>query len=733
MLFKNILNLHIDMKKLTSLLLVITLLSGLFISLLKKDSNASYSSKFANYPGYADLIKTLQAAHPNWEFEILETGLNWADVVKNESVARHGRSLIQKHDGIWNCSVCQNKQYEPGWYCASEATVSYYMDPRNSLNEDYIFQFEQLTYDEKIQTKAGVEKILADCKYMQGTIKYYDSNGKQQTINKTYIDVIMEAAKTYNVSPYHIASRIRQEQGVGSGGSMISGTWTGTDDAGNNYKGLYNYFNWGASGSNIMLAGMKKAKAMGWTDPEKAIKGGTQLLASSYISVGQDTLYLQKFDVTAQEGYYWHQYMTNIAAPKSESVSVRKAYLNLGLLSKDSKMKFKIPVYNNMPATKCSQPGMQSIVTQDVQINTNGVKIMKDKLTTSTVLATLNKGTNLVRIEKNNEKDANGDYWDKVVLSDGSKGYVQRKYLTDIALQSNINQKNIVVDYTNFRNGPGTQGTVVIKLLSPGQILTVIEKDKYKNLNGESWVRVKLSDGTVGYIGTGYTPQTPTIKVYEEKNETYDRIKVVCGDGLNIRSAPNASDNYNIIKTLRTGTVVTRTQKNASTNGGYIWDKVTTADGIVGYIVRQDKNSGKLWVEVVTNGMDEISGSGFQSTDKNLVCQPKITVNNIKKVATDAVIKKGNTTITGNTPVGTGYTITTGGKTYEIVVLGDTTGNGVIDSADLLAVRRHLLETVKLKNSYLSAADTTGNGTVDSADLLAIRRHLLETTSLEVK
>lgn len=203
------------MRKVLCLLLIILLLSTVFIFYFEKDSNASYSKEFADYPGYEELLADLQKDHPNWEFEIYETGLDWSDVLNSETVARHGRSLIQNSNSNWRCSTCGSKQYEPGWYCASVAAVAYYLDPRNSICEDYIFQFEQLTYDSKIQTEDGVEKILADCDYMQGKITYYDTKGAKKTINKTYIQVIMEAAEEYDVSPYHIASRIRQEMGTG--------------------------------------------------------------------------------------------------------------------------------------------------------------------------------------------------------------------------------------------------------------------------------------------------------------------------------------------------------------------------------------------------------------------------------------------------------------------------------------------------------------------------------------
>lgn len=291
--------------------------------------------------------------------------MDWSEVIIAESTGYHGRNVVPStRADAWKCAC--NKTVEDVWKCASTAAVAYYMDPRNSLNENYIFQFEQLTYDEKNQTKEGVELILKPCNYTQGKVTYYDSKGNKKTLNKTYVDVIMEASKEYNISPYHLASRIRQEQGAGNAGSMISGTWTGGNG---NYKGLYNFFNICAYGKNIVQNGLKYAKSQGWTDPEKSIKGGAKILASGYISIGQDTLYLEKFDVVnGGDGYYSHQYMTNVSASRTEGYTIRNTYTDMGLLSSESKIKFKIPVYKNMPKQICPQPGTEKPVTQDVEI-----------------------------------------------------------------------------------------------------------------------------------------------------------------------------------------------------------------------------------------------------------------------------------------------------------------------------------------------------------------------------
>ncbi len=76
------------------------------------------------------------------------------------------------------------------------------MDPRNWLNEDYIFQFENLKYDSSTQTIDGVNKIINNAPWMRGSqITYTKTDGSTATINKSYAQVIMEAAQASNISP----------------------------------------------------------------------------------------------------------------------------------------------------------------------------------------------------------------------------------------------------------------------------------------------------------------------------------------------------------------------------------------------------------------------------------------------------------------------------------------------------------------------------------------------------
>ena len=506
---------------------------------------------------------------------------------------------------------------------------------------------------------------------------------------------------------------------------MISGTWTGGNG---NYKGLYNFFNICAYGKNIVQNGLKYAKSQGWTDPEKSIKGGAKILASGYISIGQDTLYLEKFDVVnGGDGYYSHQYMTNVSASRTEGYTIRNTYTDMGLLSSESKIKFKIPVYKNMPKQICPQPGTEKPVTQDVEITENKVRVRKGKGTNYDIVTTLNKGTKILRIELDNSKTG-GYYWDKVVLADGTKGYAARTYLKQIDLQSNCKEQYITTRYTDFRNGPGTSKTTVLKVLSAGQIVTIVEKDKYKSLDGNDWCRIKLSDGTYGYVTSNSFEAYDPTKV--------DQLRIICTDGLTVRKSPSTSSSA--LASLYKGAIVTRTERNVkSTNKNYIWDKIITSSGITGYIATRDIKNNEDWAEVIGNGSgettSEIKGKGFKTIGTNIVCQPKITVANIKAVAKDAIIKKSDTVIADTANVGTGYKLTSDGKTYTIVVLGDVNGDGKASAGDYVLIKNHIMQTNLIKDSAnQNAADVNKDGKISAGDYVLIKNYIMKGTEFSL-
>ena len=99
---------------------------------------------------------------------------------------------------------------------------------------------------------------------------------------------------------------------------------------------------------------------------KRQILGGAEVISANYIRKGQDTLYLQKFNVspTASNPIYTHQYMQNISAPTTEALSIKKLYESAGAL--ENTFVFKIPVYENMPASPCPMPTSSTNVVLQV-------------------------------------------------------------------------------------------------------------------------------------------------------------------------------------------------------------------------------------------------------------------------------------------------------------------------------------------------------------------------------
>ena len=133
--------------------------------------------------------------------------------------------------------------------------------------------------------------------------EYLNSKGETINTSSKYSDLILKAGQTSKVSPYHLASRIKQEVGPFLTHKAISGDVSG-------YKGLYNFYNIGATSStenlgaiknglqyakdgNGATSSVKKKFLIPWNTKEKAISGGGIFIGDSYINVGQNTIYLQ--------------------------------------------------------------------------------------------------------------------------------------------------------------------------------------------------------------------------------------------------------------------------------------------------------------------------------------------------------------------------------------------------------------------------------------------------------
>ena len=308
--------------------------------------NTDFETQLAAFPeDYKASIIALHEAHPSWNFIAYDTDLDWNTVQNlenrlgwsyiNDGVISHYSTAAGSYD--WESDTYFVKEGS-NWYQAHPAMVAYFMDPRNFLNDTDIFQFELLAFSPASQTEEAVTQMLAGT-FMEGKTTV-NAAGEEVSYARAFLD----AANTAGVSAFHLVARCIQEIGW-EGNPCAFGTYSG-------YEGYYNFFNIGAyTGAKD---GMIHAKSKGWDTPYKAIFAGGEFIGSNYIARGQNTPYYQKYNVVEKNNVAAHQYMTNVAAARSEGRIQRNKYLDLKML--ETAFTFSIPVFKNMPATPCSAP-----------------------------------------------------------------------------------------------------------------------------------------------------------------------------------------------------------------------------------------------------------------------------------------------------------------------------------------------------------------------------------------
>ncbi len=477
-----------------------------------------------NFPKtYQDKLIKLKELHPNWNFEAYYTGIEWNELIQNETgEVLHKRSVVPSYySNLWKCDTCGN---DKGWTCASKEIVEYFIDPRNFLNEVNIFQFEELSFNKNIHTLQGVQ-ISVKNTFLDNNVTYYDDE-QNKNITRTYADIIIEVAEKTNISPFHIKSKIIQE--VGSNGSAsVSGTYPG-------YENYYNFFNYGAHDTGDPIAnGLSFAKEKGWNTPYKAILGGAELIGNSYVNQGQNTSYFFKFDVVgdrilkagesdtvSKTLFFSHQYMTNIMDPYSQSSSVYNTYAQNGNL--DATLNFIIPVYNNMETEYHKKPTKYTEADGELYY-TNVIKTAgtRDNPTYgSKIVYNLEKDEVVVMLNRKCIL-SDGVYWDIVMLENGWNVYVESSYMESCKITSSTEQEQeIEIDENN--------NLITTPTVEINNIIEELKIDNYQLLDSTGMIVTKENEK----VATGYK-----LNLLKDDNKTIEKtyilIKIgdVNGDG----------------------------------------------------------------------------------------------------------------------------------------------------------------------------------------------------------
>lgn len=140
-----------------------------FPTAYQSDGNFEQYLSSQGFPeSYKPGLRQIHAEYPNWVFTAQHTNLDWNDVINNESVV--GRNLVpgssptswkSMEAGAYNWETNTWPSFDSGsWVAASREIISYYMDPRNFLNEKYVFQFLRHKYNSNIHTIDGIKSMV---------------------------------------------------------------------------------------------------------------------------------------------------------------------------------------------------------------------------------------------------------------------------------------------------------------------------------------------------------------------------------------------------------------------------------------------------------------------------------------------------------------------------------------------------------------------------------------------
>lgn len=117
---------------------------------------------------YKNALRGLHKKYPNWIFTAQHVNVDWETAVTKESAV--GKNLVGTNSpSSWKSTETGafdwGSNYWPGfdgatWVAASKEIIAYYMDPRNFLDEKYIFQFLLQSYNSSTQTQEGLKYML---------------------------------------------------------------------------------------------------------------------------------------------------------------------------------------------------------------------------------------------------------------------------------------------------------------------------------------------------------------------------------------------------------------------------------------------------------------------------------------------------------------------------------------------------------------------------------------------
>jgi len=463
-----------------------------------------------------------------------------------------------------------------------------------------------------------------------------------------------------------------------------------------------------------------------WLTPGQSIIGGAEFVAQRYIGRGQFTTYLKKFNVNPASPSYphGHQYMTNIRAPRSEARISHSSYSQSGMLSRA--LVFTIPVFNSMLSV--------TNVGTEIRTNTgtcsNRNKTFEDALLAQGFPQSYVNYLGCLHLQRPNwrfEILRTNLSWNSSVTAQ------QRAGAIDTTASGYRTSPAELVEGNNWWR-PSTAATAFF--LDPRNFLDerhilMFERLAFSSTKREADVQFVLNN-------TFMSGRSAL-----DNNQTFASLFMQAGRTHNVNPVYLASLSRQEVGSQ--GSFAVRgemfTYEGVTYQGLYNFYNIGASSGSTNPVLRGLRwASGTSTIPIVTGTIaGDLHVRGYRISNNNItglrLGLTPATLRSQLPNHTVTVVNSAGERISNNGRIGTGSRITITNeeetRTLTVIIYGDITGTGRIDSGDLLAMRQHLLGTRTLRGVYATAADINKDGRVNSGDLLALRQHLLGTRTIK--
>ena len=185
--------------------------------------------------------------------------------------------------------------------------------------------------------------------------------------------------------------------------------------------------------------------------------------------------------------------------------------------------------------------------------------------------------------------------------------------------------------------------------------------------------------------------------------------------GLKLKDSPNGDT----ITIISEGTEILITERAKSKIGGYYWDKVSTPYG-TGYMAREASDGSKTYLVLIKDkenntGKEE---KNYKTEGTSMIIAPTTTIKELSGATNSSKV------------FGTGAQIKLGDKTYNLVMLGDTSKDGSISALDYVKVKNKIMGTTTMDAVTEKAADVNRDGKVSATDYVKIRNHIMNVSKI---